>query len=115
MTTLNEQRRLAYGGPKKWDQEAKEIQPLVDKLKTFMEHEHSLGEIFFMGAPDRWFEPWTVRCAKGHVSTSVLRCSEGPRDRCLACYGLVTLTFPEDEDGPLMSLEAFQALRMSVS
>lgn len=102
----------AYGGPDKWAQEAEEIQPLIDTLNTFMEVERELGEPFFMNAPDRWYEPWTVRCAKGHVSHSVLRCSVGPRDRCLACYGLVTLTFPEDEeDGPLMSLDDFKALR----
>lgn len=104
--------RKEYGGPEKWNKEEEEIQPLIDQLKAFMEVERELGEPFFMEKPDRWYEHFTVRCANNHTSTSTLRCSVGPRDRCLACYGLVTLTFPEDdEDGPLMSLEDFKALR----
>lgn len=102
-----------YGGAEAWAKEAEEIKPLEETLATFMEHEREIGEPFFMKAPDRWYEPRTVRCANNHVSTSVLRCSVGPQSRCLACYGLVALTFPEDDDGPLMSLDDFKALRKS--
>jgi len=57
------------------------------------------GVPLFMGRPDRWWDRFTVRCPNDHVSTSVLKTDRG--DACLACFGPVTLTFPEDKDGPL--------------
>ncbi len=59
------------------------------------------GGAMFMDRPDRWRESFTVRCEQGHVSTRVLGTDRG--DRCLACQSRVTLTFPEDRDGPLGS------------
>jgi len=57
---------------------------------------------FFMGFPDRWFSNVRFRCPNDHVSSRVLGCDDdGPRDRCLACGAPTTITFPEDQDGPL--------------
>lgn len=60
------------------------------------------GEMF-MGWPDRWWADPHWRCENGHVSTVVLRSEALGRDACLvgACRARLTLTFPEDRDGPL--------------
>ena len=55
----------------------------------------------FMGWPDRWWEDHHWRCENDHVSTAVLLSEALRRDACLACRARTTLTFPEDEDGPL--------------
>lgn len=56
------------------------------------------------GRPERWWDTPTWRCTRGHVSTTVLRSEGLGRDACLAggCTAPVTLTFPEDRDGPLL-------------
>lgn len=53
-------------------------------------------EPFFMGLPDRWYEPPTYRCTKGHISHRYLKTDEGKR--CLACFEPLALTFPEDTE-----------------
>lgn len=58
------------------------------------------GGPMFMGWPDRWWEDHAWRCTNDHVSTRILS-SEMKGDLCLACREPVTLTFPEDRDGPL--------------
>jgi hypothetical protein len=105
--------KRVHDSAERWAKEIEKIKPLDKTIATFMEHEREIGEPFFLNVPDRWFEPRTVRCLENHVSTSVLRCSIGPQSRCLACGGIVALTFPEDDDGPLMSLDEFKALRKS--
>jgi hypothetical protein len=54
---------------------------------------------FFMGWPDRWYEPAHWRCVNDHVSSRFLITEKG--DRCLGCFQRITLTFPEDTEGPL--------------
>jgi hypothetical protein len=77
--------------------EVSKFEQLRKRLGTRGKHE---GGPVFMGRPDRWWERFTVRCAKDHVSTCVLKTARG--DACLACLSPVTLTFPEDKDGPLL-------------
>jgi hypothetical protein len=76
---------------------------LVDRMKRIAAAE---GGEMFMGWPDRWWATPHWRCLRGHVSTSILRSEALGRDACLTCRssgydGFVTLTFPEDRDGPL--------------
>lgn len=77
-------------------------------LQPYIDYELSQNALSFMGKPDRWYEHFTVRCEHGHVSKMVLKTNQG--DACLACGAPVLLTFPEDTDGPLMSLEEFANL-----
>lgn len=58
---------------------------------------------WFAGRPDRWWENAHWRCTNGHVSTSYLKSEARAASVCLAggCRQPVTLTFPEDADGPL--------------
>jgi hypothetical protein len=53
---------------------------------------------FFMGKPDRWYEPPgpRFRCTRGHVIGAVLKSEGLGRDACLSCQAPVVLTFPED-------------------
>lgn len=55
----------------------------------------------FMGIPERWYEPpgLKFRCAEGHVSRTLLK-SEERGSICMACFGPVLMTFPEDFDDP---------------
>lgn len=59
----------------------------------------------FMERPDRWWDNAHYRCVNGHVSTTVLKSERLGRDACLAadCEEALTLTFPEDTDGPLVA------------
>lgn len=52
----------------------------------------------FMGMPERWYDDPHWRCENGHVSTRYLKSSALGRDACLACFGWLFLTFPEDTD-----------------
>lgn len=76
-------------------------------LKTIGEME---GGETFMGRPDRWWETPQYRCVNGHVSTRVLKSEELGRDACLAsgCMEPLTLTFPEDVEGPLLALSSYR-------
>lgn len=74
----------------------KRMQRLVATLRERADTENGPT---FMGWPDRWFEGKLYRCLNDHVSVMTLLTETG--DRCLACYAPVTLTFPEDKDGPL--------------
>jgi len=98
------------------EKEKENLQPTIDTLEKFMLYEtKELKESFLLNAPNRWYNPFTVRCANGHVSTKVLRCFAGSGYRCLTCYGLATITFPEDKNGPLMSFEEFASLKRKTS
>lgn len=78
------------------------IDQLEERLRLLSKAEEAAGHRMFMGWPDRWYEVFLKRCPNGHVSTTSLRCSQGPhQQRCLVCSEPVTLTFPEDTDGPL--------------
>lgn len=67
-------------------------------LQERRDAEAKAGAKMFMGIPDRWFEDLKFRCLNGHVSTMILKCSEGPMDQCLACRAPVRMTFPEDAE-----------------
>lgn len=62
------------------------------------------GGMQFMGWPERWWGDHRFRCPNDHVSTVVLKCETPPHSRCLACREPVYLTFPEDREGPLVSV-----------
>lgn len=80
------------------------LEELESKLKIIGERE---GGPMFMGRPDRWWEAHTRRCINDHVSRMVLKSEELGRDACLAasCLAPLSLTFPEDVDGPLVSID----------
>lgn len=52
--------------------------------------------------PERWWDDIHWRCENEHVSRRYLK-SEERGDLCLACFGHLVLTFPEDRDGPLVA------------
>lgn len=56
---------------------------------------------FFVGRPERWWDDPTWRCLNDHVSKRYLKSEELGANVCLACREPITLTFPEDQDGPL--------------
>ena len=68
---------------------------LAERLKTIAEAE---GGDTFLGWPERWWDGGRYRCPNDHVSRSLLKTERGRV--CLACFEHVTLTFPEDRDGP---------------
>lgn len=86
---------------------------LCDRLQVLKDIERDeFGEKMFMKLPERWGDAPHYRCPNGHVSTSILIRSEGPKDACLACCEPVRMTFPEDEeDGPLMTPDEFREMR----
>ncbi len=67
---------------------------LKQRRQSFIDTE---GGPLFLGIPDRWLDNVTFRCIHGHVSKCILK-SEEQGDLCLACYGPVLITFPEDEE-----------------
>lgn len=73
----------------------------IRMIETLRQIADAEGGEMFMGWPDRWWADAHWRCEQGHVSTSVLRSEALGRDACLACRSPLTLTFPEDRDGPL--------------
>ena len=76
---------------------------LIARLISIGEAE---GGPFFGSKPDRWYETPTWRCYNDHVSSFYIGSEQPPYDRCPACREAVYLTFPEDRDGPLPTLEA---------
>lgn len=81
-----------------------ELSALVAELQEIAKAE---GGPMFMSWPDRWYEAHARRCTNGHVSTTVLKSEALGRDACLvsACRAPLCLTFPEDQDGPLVRPE----------
>ena len=67
--------------------------PIIDRVRIA---EHASGAPMFLGIPDRWYDPPSWRCEKGHVSGRYLKAHDG--DRCLACCAFVAITFPEDRE-----------------
>lgn len=59
----------------------------------------------FLAWPDRWWGDPHWRCINDHVSTRVLKDEQLGRSSCLECGAPLTLTFPDDVDGPLADLE----------
>lgn len=84
-----------------------EIKNLVAKLNCRVREEINAGGETFLGVPARWCDPPgpKYRCVNNHISRRVLKSEAAGCDLCLACHGRLTLTFPEDEDGPLMESE----------
>lgn len=81
------------------DIEREALGTLIARLKAIGVAE---GGKMFMGWPDRWYaEGFLRRCINDHVSSMTLKSEARGRDECLACFGPVTMTFPEDVDGPL--------------
>lgn len=78
-------------------------QELLTTMRAIADVEITYGESTFMKWPDRWWKSLLHRCPNDHVSSTTLLTDNG--DRCLAagCRAPVTLTFPEDEDGPLLA------------
>lgn len=74
---------------------------IVAELRLRAAAEKAAGAAMFFDWPDRWWEANRRRCENDHVSGCVLKSEALGRDACLACNGRVTLTFPEDVDGPL--------------
>lgn len=73
----------------------------LDDLKAWRQERIDEEDgLLFLGLPDRWFEAPgpKFRCVNGHVSSSVLKSEGLGRDACLACCGVVALTFPEDSE-----------------
>lgn len=75
---------------------------VMDPLLKLAEREIAAGAPGFMKYPDRWWDASLRRCEQGHVSRTVLKSEGLGRNACLACGGMVTMTFPEDKDGPLI-------------
>lgn len=87
---------------------------LCEQLQVLKKIEfNEFGITLINGIPERWMDyPGPkYRCPNGHVSKTILRRSEGPRDACLECFEAVRMTFPEDQDGPLISSELFRRNR----
>jgi hypothetical protein len=59
------------------------------------------GEPLFANKPDHWWENPHWRCVNNHVSKRFLK-TETRGDVCLACGESILLTFPGDQDGPLV-------------
>jgi hypothetical protein len=78
------------------------VTEIVEPLRELARQEIEAGGSGFMGYPDRWYDGMLRRCWSGHVSRMVLKSEYLGRDACLACGGMVTMTFPEDKDGPLV-------------
>lgn len=71
------------------------------------------GPKMFLGLPDRWYDGKKFRCAKGHISTTILK-SEVKGDLCLECQTPALLTFPEDAGGGGIGAEVY-ALRWAAA
>ena len=76
---------------------------LREELLRRQQEEFDAGGVKFLGVPERWLDPpgAKYRCPNDHVSQTVLKSEKYGADLCLACFENPTLTFPEDEDGPL--------------
>jgi hypothetical protein len=70
-------------------------------LLSMRSSEISAGAPHFMTIPESWYDGGRWRCPNGHISTMILRCESGIRDRCLGCHQPVMITFPQDEEGEL--------------
>jgi len=56
--------------------------------------EKDAGHEMFMGIPDRWYEPRTLGCRKGHVSKMSLK-SSVKGEVCLGCGESIAMIPPE--------------------
>jgi hypothetical protein len=72
------------------------------KIIALRKAEEAAGAKMFLGIPDRWYEDLHFRCRNDHVSTMYLKCEAKGYDACFACGEPVSMTFPEDKDGPLV-------------
>jgi len=84
----------------KTTEEWRAVHELGEQLKAIARHE---GGPIFIGWPERWYENLHWRCPNKHVSTFYLKSEEAGASLCLECYAPITLTFPEDRDGPLVA------------
>jgi len=79
----------------------KELKEALDRLAK---QEEDGGAEMSFGRPNRWRDAGNVRwrCRNEHVSGVYLK-SEGKGGAvCLQCFEFVSVTFPEDKDGPLV-------------
>jgi len=70
----------------------------LEKIK-----EEYLGNPFFLGFPDRWYDRVTYACANGHISHRYLK-SEEKGNLCLGCYEIIFLVPPETTEKLLSKL-----------
>lgn len=66
--------------------------------------EKDLGHEMFLHIPDNWFEDYKFGCPNGHVSRMILRCSSGPRDRCLKCHAPTSMIPPSFTEAELSKI-----------
>lgn len=78
---------------------------LIGELQKHCDVEEMLGSEMFFRKPGSWWDDRHVRCINDHVSTTTLKSEHLGGDVCLVCMEHVYLTFPEDKDGLLMSVE----------
>lgn len=78
------------------------VREMRERRSVHIQAEIDKGEKLFLGIPDRWYDVHKFRCYNGHVSTMVLKSEALGGDACLECYSPVLMTFPEDEDDPVV-------------
>jgi len=64
---------------------------MPDIMKLIEDAKGAYAGKLFLELPEEWMDDAHYWCKNGHRSTTILRCSEGFRDRCLACREPVRL------------------------
>ena len=82
-------------------------QELFDAITLLIKECESRGDKMFLDIPDYWCDDPHWRCRNDHVSTSYLKSEAAGKSLCLACFGELALTYPEDRDGEELDFTHF--------